>query len=81
MELIWFIAGVLFVSVIMPLIKAIVGHILMWIEYKQIKYTEAINDGNIRMQKAAASIDDVRPSRTIGFVLSEEEESEDEEDF
>ena len=81
MELIWFIAGILFVSVIMPLIKAVVGYILMWIEYKQIKYTEAINDGNIRMQKAAVSIEDASPSRAIGFVLSEEEELEDEEDF
>lgn len=80
MELIWFIAGVLFALVIMPLLETFTSYLMTCIESKKIKHTEAINDGNIRMQKAASSVDEY-PTRQIGFVLSEEEESEDEEDF
>ena len=81
MELIWFIAGILFYLLIAPILEAFTSYLITVIESKKIKYTETINNGNIRMQKAASSITDECPSRAIGFVLSEEEESDDEEDF
>ena len=48
MELIWFIAGVLFALVIMPLLETFTSYLMTCIESKKIKHTEAINDGNIR---------------------------------
>ena len=72
MELLWFISGVLFALVGLPLIETITSLIMTWLESKKIKHTEIINDGNIRMQKAANRIEEI--THPIGFTLSEEEE-------
>ena len=82
MELIWFISGILFALVILPLLNSLIELIMAWFETKRMKCAEAINDSNINMQKAASSVEEVYPTRRIGFSLSEEEEDcEEDEDL
>lgn len=76
MELIWFISGILFALVILPLLNSLIELIMAWFETKRMKCAEAINDSNINMQKAASSIEEQHSTRQIGFSLSEEEEEE-----
>lgn len=76
MELVWFISGILFALVILPLLNSLMELIMAWFETKRMKCAEAINNSNINMQKAASSIEEQYSTRQIGFSLSEEEEEE-----
>lgn len=76
MELVWFISGILFALVILPLLNSLMELIMAWFETKRMKCAEAINNSNINMQKAVSSIEEQHSTRQIGFSLSEEEEEE-----
>lgn len=81
MELLLFISGILFTLVLLPLLESVTSLAITWIESKKIKYSEAINDGNIRMQQAANHNEECS-TRPIGFILSNEEGEEyEDEDF
>lgn len=80
MELIWFISGILFALVAMPLINSLIELIMAWFETKRMKCAEAINNSNINMQKAASSVEDLPKTYPIGFALSGEEEEYEEDD-
>lgn len=82
MELIWFISGVIFALVILPLMHSLAELIVAWMETYRMQCAEAINNSNINMQKAASSVEEEFPTRRIGFSLSEEEEEcEEDEDL
>lgn len=78
MELIWFISGVLFALVVIPILDSLTNLIMTMLEAIKTKYAESIHNRSIRMQKAASSLEE-HPTRQIGFVLSEEEEEVDDE--
>lgn len=79
MELLYFILGILFVQVFIPIIDGISAWFLTWVEAKKAKQSSIINDANIKMRKAAASAEEDPPRRQIGFRMPDAEELEEEE--
>lgn len=77
MELIYFFLGGIFIQFISPFLDGILSLFLTYLEAKKIKYTEAINQSNIKMQQA---VSDSEPKSVIGFAAYEEEVDE-ENDF
>ena len=70
MPLFYFIAGILFIYFIVPLVEGLSGLILTWLE--RLKSKEAAEIYKIKQSLT----DDEGPSRAIGFVYEEEEEEE-----
>lgn len=83
MALLYFILGILFVEIIIPILDAILNIFLAWVETKKAKYSEIVTESNIKMKRAVASIEEIDmlpPKRQIGFVISAPEEQEEEDD-
>ena len=83
MELLYFILGIIFVTYVIPLFDGVSAWFLTWVEAKKAKQSEVINQINIKMRQAAASVKEDSPSRGIGFHMPDskdyyEEENEDE---
>ena len=70
MPLMYFIAGILFIYFIVPLVEGLSGLILTWIE--KLKSKEAAEIYKIKQSLT----DDEGTPRAIGFVYEEEEEEE-----
>lgn len=82
MPLIWFISGILFSIVAMPIINSLTDLIIAWLETKRMKCAEAINNSNINMQKAATSVEEeIAIMQPVGFTLSGEEEEYNDENI
>lgn len=79
MELLYFILGILFVQVFIPIIDGISAWFLTWVEAKKSKQSNVINDVNIKMRQAAASAEQDPPRRPIGFYSPDEEDYTEEE--
>ena len=71
MPLLYFIAGILFIYFIVPLIEGLSGLILTWIE--KLKSKEA---AEIYKIKQSLTDDEDETKAVIGFVYKEEEEEE-----
>ena len=81
MELLYFILGFIFAVYLIPIFDGISGWFLTWVEAKKAKQSEIVNQANIKMRQAAASVDTDNPKRLIGFnVPNDDCEEEDEED-
>ena len=81
MSLLFFIAGIIFVSYLIPVLDGISSWFLTWIELKKAKHSDSINQINIKMRKDRASEeDDQSTDRLIGFHVSDAEENETEEE-
>ena len=81
MSLLFFIAGIIFVSYLIPVLDGISSWFLTWIELKKAKHSDSINQINIKMRKDRASEeDDQSTGRLIGFHVSDAEENETEEE-
>ena len=81
MSLLFFIAGIIFVSYLIPVLDGISSWLLTWIELKKAKHSDSINQINIKMRKDRASEeDDQTTDRLIGFHVSDAEENETEEE-
>lgn len=79
MNLLYFILGIFFTQILVPILDGIASWFLTWIEAKKVKQSEIINTANIKMRQAATSADENPPMRPIGFrVPDEEEENKDE---
>lgn len=80
-----FIAGILFASLVIPLLNGLLEWLLLVIEAKKAKLTELVNESNIKIQKAAnkAMEEEAPPMHAIGFVTSDDDyytEGEEDED-
>ena len=84
MPLLWFIFGLLFAELLLPLLKKLGELIITRLEKSEAKLSESINESNIKMKRAIASADkDDIPKYQIGFTIpacEDEEEEEDNED-
>jgi hypothetical protein len=79
MPLVWFILGILFTEIILPLLSKLRDLIATRMEQSEAKISESINESNIKMKQAVASADG--PKYQIGFAIpagDKEEEDEDE---
>ena len=79
MELLYFILGIMFVTYIIPLLDGISAWFLTWVEAKKAKQSEVINQINIKMRQAAASVEEDSPCRVIGFHMPNSEDYDEEE--
>ena len=79
MELLYFILGVLFVQIFIPIVDGISAWFLTWIEAKKVSQSSIINDANIKMRQAATSAEQDPPRRPIGFYSPDEEDYIEEE--
>lgn len=79
MELVYFLLGIIFSTIILPIVESFCGLLFAWVEAKKATYGEIVNESNIRMQKRAmeAEAPAIHP---IGFTLTNSEEEEDYED-
>ena len=83
MPLVWFIFGILFAELLLPLLKKLGELIATRLEKTEAKLSESINESNIKMKQALASVDkDDMPKYQIGFAIPacDEEEEEDIDD-
>jgi hypothetical protein len=82
MELLYFILGIIFVEIIIPLLDALMGVVAVWLEALKTKSNEKITNSNIKMKQAISSAEEenIPPKRQIGFTAPACEEEEDEEE-
>lgn len=82
MELIFFVAGILFSDFIVPFLGKVLELAGTWLETRISKMGEAINDSNIKIQQAQvkAEIGEELPKYQIGFAIPTEIENEDDEE-
>ena len=80
--LLFFILGAVFIQFFVPLLDSWLTLIATQMECVKLKYSEKINDGNIRMKQALSSADvDDTPKYAIGFAVPAcDEETEEEDD-
>jgi hypothetical protein len=80
--LIYFLLGVAFNGVVMPLLDSLLSWVSLKIEYKKALITEKINESSIRVQLAIDSAEEagLPKHHPVGFCVSTEEYEEDEED-
>lgn len=79
-----FVAGILFVQFIMPLLDGLLSWVLLALEAKKAALSEKVNESNIKMKQAATSAAEANfpKPRTIGFTApAEEYETEEDEDY
>lgn len=74
-ELFYFILGIIFIEYLCPLIEGLATLLLTKIEVKKGKYSEIINDINLKIEKATTSSE---KTNVIGFQLPDNFEEEDE---
>jgi hypothetical protein len=75
----YFIAGILFVQIVIPILDGIAALFLSLVELIKGRINIDIVKSNVKIQKLKDSLDD-GPKRAIGFVVPEETEEEDEDD-
>lgn len=79
MELLYFILGILYITVIQPMFSSILELFMTWLEAKKIPSNENMQLSNIKIQKALTELER-EDTRAIGFTADWEEETcEDEE--
>ena len=76
----YFIAGILFVQIVIPILDGIAALFLALVELIKGRINIDIVKSSVKIQKLKDSLDDDGPKRAIGFVVSEETEEEDEDD-
>ena len=72
MPLIYFIAGILFIYFVVPLVEGLAELILAWIE--KIKTAQAVEIYKIK--QSVTEEEEETPRAVVGFVYQEEEEEE-----
>ena len=78
-KLLCFIGGMLFATFIIPLLDSLLSFLGTKIEYKKIKYNEAINNSNLKLQKQMADTDEVK--HAIGFISCDAEGEDENDEF
>ena len=78
MPLVWFILGILFTEIILPLLSKLRDLIATRMEKSEAKISESINESNIKMKQAVASADG--PKYQIGFAITAGDKEEEDED-
>lgn len=76
----YFIAGILFVQIVIPILDGIAALFLALVELIKGRINIDIVKSNVKIQKLKDSLDDDGPKRAIGFVVPEETEEEEEDD-
>lgn len=76
----YFIAGILFVQIVIPILDGIAALFLALVELIKGRINIDIVKSNVKIQKLKDSLDDDGPKRAIGFAVPEETEEEDEDD-
>lgn len=77
MPLVWFVLGILFTELILPLLKKAAEVVATRLEKAEAHLSEAINESNIKMKQAVASAEkDQDKKYKIGFTLPDCEEEE-----
>lgn len=81
MELLYFILGVIFISIILPWLEGLCSLFLTWLESKKAKFAKIINEINREMTQEEQSENFSAPSTisSIGYCLVEEGEDEEDE--
>lgn len=80
MPLVYFLLGIVFIELLLPILNKASEVIITWLETHEAKYGECINNANLRMKKATLELEDEKPSRMIGFTYSDDEDLIEEED-
>lgn len=78
-NLIFFILGIIFIELIIPVIEALTIVIVTALEVAKGKLNMIISNYNIRIQKMAEELEPEN-THTIGFVVQNNEPEEEEED-
>lgn len=76
----YFIAGILFVQIVIPILDGIAALFLALVELIKGRINIDIVKSNVKIQKLKDSLDDDGPKRAIGFAIPEETEEEEEDD-
>ena len=76
----YFIAGILFVQIVIPILDGIAALFLALVELIKVRINIDIVKSNVKIQKLKDSLDNDGPKRAIGFAVPEETEEEDEDD-
>lgn len=76
--LLCFISGIVFITVVIPILDSFTSLIITWFEAMKVKLSEKINDSNINMKKKAEELG--RPKRVCGFALPTKENAKDDVD-
>ena len=76
----YFIAGILFVQIVIPILDGIAALFLALVELIKGRINIDIVKSNVKIQKLKDSLDNDGPKRAIGFAVPEETEEEDEDD-
>ena len=74
----YFILGILFIEVVIPIVEALVNLILAWIEVAKGKSSFTI--AQLSADIAKINEPEKQPQRAIGFVVPSDENYEEEED-
>jgi hypothetical protein len=76
----YFIAGILFVQIVIPILDGIAALFLALVELIKGRINIDIVKSSVKIQKLKDSLDDDGPKRAIGFAIPEETEEEEEDD-
>lgn len=76
----YFIAGILFVQIVIPILDGIAALFLALVELIKGRINIDIVKSSVKIQKLKDSLDDDGSKRVIGFAAPEEIEEEDEDD-
>lgn len=76
MNLLYFILGILFYNLILPLLQNFFEYINIYIESKKIKYNFIIAESNLDLENLVNKKN--KPKNKIGFQKEEEEEEKEE---
>lgn len=79
-NLIFFILGIIFIELIIPVIEALTIVIVTALEVAKGKLNMIISNYNIRIQKMAEELEPENTHAAIGFVVQNNEPEEEEED-
>lgn len=74
----YFILGILFIEVVIPIVEALVNLILTWIEV--VKGKSSFTIAQLSADIAKINEPEKQPQRAIGFVIPSDENYEEEED-
>lgn len=83
MALLYFLCGILFAQVIMPLLDMLLSWMVVAVEARKAALSERINNSNIKMKQAMTSAEEEMfpKPRPIGFTApAEDYENEDDAD-
>lgn len=75
----YFIAGILFVQIVIPILDGIASVFLALVELIKGRINIDIVKSSVKIQKLKDSLDKDPPKRAIGFAISEEIEEEEDD--